>query len=115
MIATDAMPDPSARATVNAASCSDMPVRAIRATITGRVQGVGFRWATRRTAAALGLSGWVRNRADGTVEVQAQGDEEAVVDLLRFLHHGPPGAMVTSVVVEATVATPGLDRFEITA
>lgn len=92
-----------------------MPVRGIRATITGRVQGVGFRWVTRRTAADLGLSGWVRNRPDGSVEVWAQGIDEAIANLLRFLHQGPPGAIVLAVEVDEVPTNPNLEGFEIEA
>jgi acylphosphatase len=66
----------------------------LEAIVTGRVQGVGFRWFARDRALALGLTGWVRNRADGSLEVVAQGP---AVDLDRFervLREGPPGAEV---------------------
>lgn len=91
-----------------------MPQRAIRATINGRVQGVGFRWATRRVAMDLGLTGWVRNRPDGSVEALAQGDEVATDALLDFLRQGPPGAFVDSVAVEDVESTEGLSGFDIT-
>ena len=71
-------------------------LRAIAATVGGRVHGVGFRYSTQRVAADLGLSGWVRNMPDGTVAVWAQGPPEAVEGLCTFLHKGPPAARVTS-------------------
>ncbi len=73
---------------------------AIRVHISGSVQGVGFRDATRQCAQSLGVMGWVRNTEDGSVEVHAEGDQSAVVELVEFLHKGPPGAAVTDVAVE---------------
>jgi DNA ligase D-like protein (predicted 3'-phosphoesterase) len=69
---------------------------AIRARVAGAVQGVGFREATRRAAGRLGLLGWVRNEADGTVTVHAEGSPEAVEEIVAFLRQGPPGAAVGS-------------------
>lgn len=65
--------------------------------IQGRVQGVGYRWWTVGEARRLGLCGWARNRADGTVEVLAIGEPEAVEALARACQHGPPAAQVESV------------------
>ena len=62
--------------------------------VTGRVQGVGFRWWTRRTATDLGLSGSVCNRPDGSVEVAVKGEVELLDQLERALLMGPPGAAV---------------------
>ena len=77
-----------------------MPERAIRATVSGSVQGVGFREMTRRRALALGLRGWVRNEGDGSVAVHAEGPGEALDELLDFLRRGPRGATVSEVSVE---------------
>jgi len=65
--------------------------------VTGRVQGVGFRFTTVDEARRLGVHGWVRNQADGSVEVLAEGERAAVEGLVRFLHRGPPGARVEDV------------------
>ena len=65
--------------------------------IEGRVQGVWFRDSTRQEAVRLGLSGWVKNRFDGTVEVVAEGPRERVETLVTWCHHGPPAAGVTGV------------------
>ena len=66
-----------------------------RLRIAGVVQGVGYRaWMVRR-AAALGVSGWVRNRGDGSVEALVHGDTASVEELLRACRMGPPGALVT--------------------
>lgn len=62
--------------------------------VSGVVQGVGFRWATRDQAEALAVSGWVRNLPDGRVEAEVEGDETAVERMLDWLRHGPPGAVV---------------------
>jgi len=69
------------------------------ATVTGRVQGVSFRWYTQRRAEALGLTGWVRNHHDGSVQLEAQGPEAAVAELVAWLHDGPPHARVEGVQV----------------
>ncbi len=65
--------------------------------VEGRVQGVGFRWWTKRTADQLGLSGTVRNRRDGRVELHAAGPHEALEEFARRLRQGPPGARVETV------------------
>lgn len=65
--------------------------------ISGRVQGVGFRWFARERARSLGVAGWVRNRADGNVEVAAEGPDESVEALVRELRAGPRGASVSDV------------------
>ena len=70
---------------------------AVRATVAGRVQGVGYRDAVRRRARELGALGWVRNEDDGTVRVHAEGPRDAVEALVGFLKEGPPGAAVESV------------------
>jgi acylphosphatase len=69
----------------------------VRARISGRVQGVGFRWWARGEARRLGLDGWVRNRRDGSVEVQAAGPAAAVEELIALCREGPLGAAVTAV------------------
>ncbi|MBX3727449.1 MAG: acylphosphatase [Xanthomonadales bacterium] len=71
---------------------------AARFLVAGRVQGVGFRAATRAQAGALGLSGQARNLPDGRVEVLAVGPAAALADLERWLHRGPPLARVETVV-----------------
>lgn len=73
--------------------------------VRGKVQGVGFRWFVREQARALGLTGWVRNRDDGSVEVLAHGDEAALGQLRSLIGSGPSGARVT--VVEEQQGEPG--------
>jgi acylphosphatase len=62
--------------------------------ISGRVQGVGFRYSLRAEAKAHGLAGWVRNRRDGSVEALLQGKADAVAAVAAWARHGPPGAHV---------------------
>jgi len=69
----------------------------VRVLVKGTVQGVGFRWSTRRIAATLGLGGWVRNTAEGNVEIEAMGDADRIEDLLRWCAQGPEGARVSAV------------------
>lgn len=66
-------------------------------TVQGRVQGVFFRAATRRLARQLDLTGWVRNRSDGSVEVLAEGRRDMLELLLDWCRRGPSGARVTAV------------------
>jgi acylphosphatase len=68
-----------------------------RFVISGRVQGVGFRWFTKDVAMREGVTGWVRNLPDGRVEALVEGDDEAVTRVERALHSGPPGARVHTV------------------
>jgi acylphosphatase len=74
------------------------PARRVR--VTGRVQGVFFRAWTQQNARELGVKGWVRNTADGSVEAHLEGDEAAVKALIQRLWEGPPSARVENVEVE---------------
>jgi acylphosphatase len=80
--------------------------------IHGRVQGVGFRYSMQREAARLGVSGWVRNRRDGSVEALAQGSDEAVAALVGWARRGPPGAQVTALNVSEGVFSETAASFE---
>jgi acylphosphatase len=70
-----------------------------RVVIRGRVQGVGFRLSALRAARSSGVSGWVRNRGDGSVEALIEGEVEAVESMLRWCERGPRGAAVAAVEV----------------
>jgi acylphosphatase len=74
-----------------------VPPAAFHAVIGGRVQGVGFRYTCCHEARRLGISGWVRNRMDGDVEVRAEGSREKLDAFLLWLRCGPPGARVDRV------------------
>ena len=71
--------------------------------ISGRVQGVGYRYFAHQTATREGLHGCVRNLADGRVEATAEGDADAMERFEAALRHGPPGARVEQVEIEHTV------------
>ncbi|HEY0529611.1 MAG TPA: acylphosphatase [Gemmatimonadaceae bacterium] len=72
-------------------------MRTIHVEISGRVQGVGFRWFARESARALKLRGWVKNRPDGAVEIAAGGDAPAIRHFRAALEKGPDGARVERV------------------
>jgi acylphosphatase len=75
----------------------DEAVQARRHIVRGRVQGVGFRWFVEREAHILGIAGWVRNNADGSVEVFAQGTRDQLAGLRARLQEGPRAARVDAV------------------
>lgn len=80
--------------------------------IEGRVQGVGYRYWAQSRARELGLTGYVSNRADGAVELHAEGEEHALVRLQTSLEQGPPAASVTRV-VRTPAASLATTTFEI--
>jgi len=81
------------------------PARRAHVVVTGRVHGVFFRATCVREAAARGLSGWVRNRSDGSVEAAFEGDPDAVRQLVAWCREGPPGASVVAVDVREEAPT----------
>ena len=81
--------------------------------IRGRVQGVYFRASTVEQARHLGITGWVRNRDDGSVEVTAEGDRAKLDELVRWCHRGPTGAHVHDVEVEWQPCRDDFQRFSI--
>jgi len=85
----------------------------LRAIVTGRVQGVNFRYHTVIEATRLDLVGYVRNLPGGEVEVVAQGERDAVQRLLDYLHRGPSHARVRAVGVTWQEATGDWERFQI--
>lgn len=87
-----------------------------RLTINGLVQGVGYRMAFADAANALGLSGWVRNRLDGSVEACVHGDTHAITEIVTWAKNGPPAARVESVhVFDSDESTPSHQHVEIVA
>lgn len=84
-----------------------MSERRVQVVISGRVQGVGFRASCRHQAIQLGVTGWVRNRWDNSVEALIEGSEAAVDAMIRWCQRGPRAAEVTGVqVIEAPPAQP---------
>lgn len=85
----------------------------LHAVVRGRVQGVSFRFYTQSQAVALGLTGWVANRSDGSVEVVAEGPRPALHRLLDWLRQGPPLARVDDVLSQFSPATREFSQFTI--
>ena len=73
-----------------------------RLRIEGLVQGVGFRYFMQRRARSLGVTGWVRNRADGSVEAVVQGSTDTIAAIIALARRGPPSARVTDVRISDT-------------
>jgi acylphosphatase len=88
-------------------------LHARRFLVRGRVQGVGFRWYVEREARLLGIAGWVRNNADGAVEVLAQGSREQLSSLRDRLQQGPRASRVDEVQESEANLTQGLTTFRI--
>ncbi|MGO4682290.1 acylphosphatase [Hyphomicrobium sp. 2TAF46] len=86
-------------------------VRTVHVRVEGRVQGVGYRAWVEGTARTMGLTGWVRNRRDRSVEIALQGPVERVDEMLKKCEHGPPNAHVTKVEIlgEGVGAYDGFD------
>lgn len=80
---------------------------------TGNVQGVGFRAYTRRAARTAGVTGWVRNLADGRVEILLQGDPDRVDGVIQQIAGGPPAARVESMIVDDVESGESFDQFSI--
>lgn len=81
-----------------------MTAHCIHTMVFGKVQGVFYRESTRQMAQLLSITGWVKNNADGTVELIACGTQENIDKLVTWLHQGPPAARVTEVVTRAMPA-----------
>jgi len=87
-------------------------VKAVQVRVTGRVQGVSFRWCTQEQARRLGVAGWVRNEPDGSVLLHAEGDDEAVDALVAWCRTGPSMAKVSDVAVRGA-APSGAGSFDV--
>lgn len=94
-------------------TAENKPSEARRFVVRGRVQGVGFRWFVEREAHILGVAGWVRNNADGSVEVLAMGTREQLVGLRSRLREGPRAARVDNVEEAEARPVAGLNTFRI--
>jgi len=84
-----------------------------RIVVSGRVQGVGYRISMREAANDRRVTGWVRNRRDGTVEAVVQGDDDDVERMVGWCRRGPPAARVATVATEALDVDPALESFEL--
>ncbi len=88
--------------------------KSVQILVHGRVQGVGFRYFTQKNASRLGVVGRVRNRADGTVEIHAEGSESKLKQLLARVQQGPGHADVQKIDVDWGEATGRYKSFEVT-
>jgi acylphosphatase len=87
--------------------------RSVELHVTGRVQGVSYRWYAAREAIRLGLAGWIRNEPDGSVRAHAEGPDEAVDAFMAWCRQGPPAARVEDVTANDAEAH-GATSFDIT-
>jgi acylphosphatase len=90
-----------------------MTSAAVQVRVSGRVQGVAFRWEAQHAAQKLGVTGWVRNEPDGSVLAHVEGEPDAVNDMVAWLRAGPPASRVTDVAMRDAAPT-GATSFEIT-
>ncbi len=90
-----------------------MAEKTVHAVVSGKVQGVFFRDSTRIEAERLGLSGWVRNKGDGSVEALISGQESKVDQMVKWLYQGSPMSKVSGVEVEVAASPGNLDGFDI--
>ncbi|HAG82702.1 MAG TPA: acylphosphatase [Cyanobacteria bacterium UBA12227] len=88
------------------------PLNRVHVFISGKVQGVGYRYSTFHQAKHLGINGWVRNLLDGRVEAVFEGTQDMVNAMVRWCYNGPLGAVVKDVIVEYEEPQ-GLGQFEI--
>ena len=87
-------------------------MKRVRVVVSGDVQGVGYRYTMRMVAREVGVTGWVRNRRDGSVEAEVEGSDAQVDEVLAWMAEGPPGARVDN--AQVTDAEPQADRgFEV--
>jgi acylphosphatase len=87
-------------------------MRRVHLLVRGDVQGVGFRYTMRLQARTLGTAGWVRNRADGSVDAEVEGSPSQVDEMLAWVAEGPPGSRVDAVDL-SEVATTGASGFDV--
>lgn len=92
---------------------TDGSAQRLSATVSGQVQGVGYRWFVQREAERLGVVGWVANRLDGDVDVVAEGPADVLDELVRSLWEGAPGSVVGGVTAVLEPARGNLTAFDI--
>ena len=88
-------------------------IEAAHITVHGRVQGVWFRAGTKKKAEELGLTGWVKNRPDGTVEIHAQGGKSQLENFITWCRQGTPAAKVTCLDIDGSKAQQEFTSFDI--
>jgi acylphosphatase len=98
---------------IRADGSADMTPKRLSTTVSGHVQGVGYRYFVLEAAEALGVSGWVRNQFDGTVEVEAQADPETLDEFRARLRQGPPHAYVAELEEREIPVVPGESTFRV--
>lgn len=81
--------------------------------IFGQVQGVSFRYFATREANLLGITGWVRNKPDGSVEIEVEGKQEDLKDFIKWCYNGPEGAIIEDIKEEWKIYKGEFDKFEI--
>ncbi|RMD84266.1 MAG: acylphosphatase, partial [Candidatus Dadabacteria bacterium] len=92
-----------------------MAQRYVKLSIHGKVQGVGFRYSAIREAQRLGINGWIKNEADGSVSAEAYGEKGAVDEFIKWCWQGPPAAQVRSVEIsEELENVEEVDKFNYT-
>jgi acylphosphatase len=90
-----------------------MANKRVQLIVKGRVQGVFYRASTQREARRLGVTGWVKNRADGSIEIVAEGEEDAIKEFVGWANHGPTAARVDQVDVRWRGYTGEFSEFSI--
>ena len=88
-------------------------MKAVEVRVSGRVQGVSFRWSAQEQARSLGVGGWVRNEPDGSVLLHVEGEDDPVDALVAWCRVGPSAARVEDVAVRAGTPS-GATSFEVT-
>ncbi|MGL1935801.1 MAG: acylphosphatase [Fibrobacterales bacterium] len=97
-----------------APSQQESVIRQYAIKVTGKVQGVSYRYATHQKATQLTLTGWVKNNPDGSVSIVARGTTEQLTSLYEWCQHGPPAAIVESVAITEQAPIEHFQSFEIT-
>lgn len=90
----------------------EQTIKAYSIQVMGRVQGVGFRYYTEKKAKEFGLSGYVQNQPDGSVKIEAEGEEDQLVEFINWCHKGPQWARVQKVII-SELPPVGYDSFRI--
>ena len=90
-----------------------MGISCVYLIISGKVQGVGYRYYAKRKAENLGLTSWIRNTSNGHVESRVEGTKQAVQDFINWAHQGPDNAVVSNIIQKTLAEQPAFENFEI--